>query len=84
MLVSSAYIVTFVLCNAQGKSFMYIKNSSGPRHDPCGMPQFTFAIFDMCPFLAFATYRKLNLFLHKLYTFDCDNWKYEALRFCTT
>ena len=49
MLVSSAYMVTFVLCNAQGKSFMHIKNSSGPRHDPCGTPQFTFAIFVECP-----------------------------------
>ena len=47
MLVSSAYIVTFVLCNARGKSFLYIKNSSRPRHDPCGMLQYTFAIFDM-------------------------------------
>ena len=50
MLVLSAYIVTFVLCNVQGKSFMYIKNSSEPRHDPCGTPQFTFAIFVVCPF----------------------------------
>ena len=44
MMVSSAYIVTFVLCNTRGKSFMYIINSSGPRHDLCGMPKFTFAI----------------------------------------
>ena len=36
MLVSFAYMVTFVLCNAKGKSFMCIKDSSGPRHDPCG------------------------------------------------
>ena len=47
MLVSSAYIVTFVLCNARGKSFLHIKHSSRPRHDPCGMLQYTFAIFDM-------------------------------------
>ena len=37
MPVSSAYIVTFVL-------------SSGPRHDPWRTPQFSFAIFDVCPF----------------------------------
>ena len=50
MLVSSAIMVTFVLCNAQGKSFIYIKNSSGTRHDPCGSLQFSFAIFDVCQF----------------------------------
>ena len=37
ILLSSAYIVTFPLCNVQGKSFMYIKNSIGPRHDPCAV-----------------------------------------------
>ena len=50
MRVSPAHIVTFVLCNALGKSFMYIKNNSGPRHDPCGTPQFTFAFFDVCTY----------------------------------
>ena len=50
MLVLSAYKVAFVLCNTQGRSLMHTKNSSGPRHDPCGTPQLTFAIFDVCPF----------------------------------
>ena len=38
ILVSSAYIEVFEFFIANGKSLMYMKNRSSPRHDPSGTP----------------------------------------------
>ena len=40
--VSSANIIVFNKLEALGRSFTYIKSSSGPRIDPCGTPHVTF------------------------------------------
>ena len=39
-----------VNCSCSFKFYHFKFNRSGPRHGPCGMPQFTFANFDVCPF----------------------------------
>ena len=33
-----------------GKSFIYIKNKSGPNTDPCGTPEFIFLQLEVRPF----------------------------------
>ena len=46
ILVSSAKIIgAEVLFMILGRSFMYIKKSSGPKIEPCGTPQLTLAQF---------------------------------------
>ena len=44
-LVSSANIIIFNKLEALGRPFIYIKNNSGPRIDPCGNPHVTFSSF---------------------------------------
>ena len=36
--MSSAYIMNLKKLLDSGKSFIYIKNSSGPKMEPCGTP----------------------------------------------
>ena len=43
--VSSANIIVFKKFEALGRSFMYIKNNSDPRIDPCGTPHVPFCWF---------------------------------------
>ena len=43
--VSSANIIVFNKLESLARSFMYIKNNSGPRIDPCGTPHVTFCSF---------------------------------------
>ena len=38
--VSSANIIGSSMFEALGRSLTYIKNKSGPRIEPCGMPHF--------------------------------------------
>ena len=38
---SSAYIDTQVMFNVNGRLFVKIENSKGPRQLPCGIPHFT-------------------------------------------
>ena len=40
--VLSANIEAVVVCKRCGRSLIYIKNSKGPRFDPCGTPQCIF------------------------------------------
>ena len=39
--VSSPYNPGLLFFTTNGRSFTYIRNSNGPRHDPLGMPQVT-------------------------------------------
>ena len=48
-LVSSANITALKIREQLGKSFMYIRNSNGPRIDPCGTPVVTFCSFEYIP-----------------------------------
>jgi len=50
MLVSSAYIVTSVLCKANGKSLIQIKNRNGPRQGPWGTPYLVSCILGILQF----------------------------------
>ena len=47
--VSSAKIL-HIEVNPSGRSFMEIKNNSGPSTNPCGSPEFIFLHSDVCPF----------------------------------
>ena len=38
--VSSANIEAVVVCKHCGRSLIYIRNSKGPRFEPCGTPQY--------------------------------------------
>ena len=46
--MSSANIMGRALCStALGKSFIYTKNSNGPRIEPCGTPYFILVHFEV-------------------------------------
>ena len=43
-----------------GKPFIYIKNKSGSKIDPCGTPEFIFHQSEVCPFSATLCFRSLR------------------------
>ena len=47
--VSSANKMTSECFRHDGKSFMYIRNSRGPRTEPCGTPQSISRTLDCVP-----------------------------------
>ena len=49
-LASSAYILTSECLIDSERSYIYIMNSNGPKHDPCGTPQVTSPRSESLPF----------------------------------
>ena len=48
--MSSAYIMNLDKSLDSGKSFIYIKNSSGPKMKPCGTPVTIYNVLDAVSF----------------------------------